>query len=220
MSVNLSSRRVLVALWLVSGIGAGCSSNAPPDLGGPADGGAAGAGAAGSLGQSDAGGWTTDGGLVHREAAVSCPATSVNPAPPTDAGTTSCTKDADCQPDGGGPLSGYCLRNVCSLDRCLSDDDCSAGAVCICASDGGFGNIKHFNSCVASTCRIDADCGAGGLCSPGHGYCGSSNGYHCRSAADTCGTAENCPNKSSAGNCEYAPSTGHWQCMAPTICAG
>ncbi|HEY2728801.1 MAG TPA: hypothetical protein VGK52_02600, partial [Polyangia bacterium] len=80
--------------------------------------------------------------------------------------------------------------------------------------------VIRVNRCVPSSCRIDADCGAGGLCSPGYGYCQSSTGYHCRSAADSCCSSADCAGMGTASTCEYAPTTGHWQCLAPVGCAG
>jgi hypothetical protein len=127
----------------------------------------------------------------------------------------SCADDLYCQQNGGG----HCLRGTCRNDDCLVDDDC-VGAVCVCASDGGWGLTVHLNRCEPSTCLTDADCGPGGLCSPGHGYCGQSLGYHCRSAADTCCSSSDCAGKGDANTCEYAPALGHWQCQPPNACLG
>jgi hypothetical protein len=118
-----------------------------------------------------------------------------------------CATDADC--DASAP---HCLQSLCTTDPCLADDDCAAADVCVCAKDDGGGNITRLNRCVPSGCRVDDDCGADGLCAPGRGYCGSSTGYHCRSADDECCTSSDC-NATSGSSCEYAPETGHWQCV-------
>jgi Cys-rich repeat protein len=186
----------LAALLVLCGLGAGCGSSAAPansvDAGPPA----------------------------HRAQAVECPATTNNSVVTVaDGGGVACTMDTDCQADGGNPFA-YCLQNACGADQCLTDDDCAGGAVCLCASEAGGGLVIRQNRCVPSTCRIDSDCGAGELCSTGYGYCGTPTGFHCRSAADTCRTNADCAGKGTASSCNYAPTVGHWQCMAPQVCLG
>jgi Cys-rich repeat protein len=105
------------------------------------------------------------------------------------------------------------------IDQCLEDSDCSGGAVCVCAKDMGFGLIVNINACVPSNCRVDADC-AEGLCSPGKGYCGSSTGYHCRSATDGCGSDADCAGSTSANTCNYDLVSGRFQCEPHTVCGG
>ena len=155
--------------------------------------------------------------LPHRAQAIACAPSDTGT---TDAGTVSCAQDSDCQTEGGPTLMLHCVQHACTADQCLSDGDCSGGAVCNCAKDAGIGLVIRLNRCVPSTCRIDADCGAGGLCSPGHGYCQSSTGYHCRSDADTCCSSNDCGGMGTTDTCEYAPTTGHWQCLVPMGCAG
>jgi Cys-rich repeat protein len=190
-----SFTHALASLLLLCGLGSGCGSSAAPantvDAGPPA----------------------------HRAQAVACPAT-IDPASiGVVNGGVACTTDTDCQPDGGLP-NAYCLRNVCGADQCLTDDDCAGGAVCLCGSEAGDGLIIRRNRCVPSSCRTDSDCAAGGLCSTGYGYCGTPTGFECRSAADTCRTNADCVGKGSASSCNYAPTVGHWQCMAPQVCLG
>jgi hypothetical protein len=160
---------------------------------------------------------------VHRPLPVTCaPSVALGQPPPTK----SCTKDADCLGDAGYVWDRFCLNHTCSADQCLADSDCTAGAVCGCASQFG-GNAIHTNLCVASTCRVDADC-ASMLCSPAYtGYCGSLAGYHCRSAADTCRTDADCASIKSGdagftlpSQCSYEPTVGHWQCAPATVCMG
>jgi hypothetical protein len=175
---------------------------------------------AGQSGQAGTGGGGQGGGqvLAHRPVAVACAASEA-----TITGSM-CSTDTDCQPEGGVVARRFCLGGRCSMDQCLTDDDCPAGQACGCASQI-IGLTNHLNSCLPSSCRIDADC-ATGLCSPANGgHCGSLSGYHCRKASDTCQTIGDCPRAFSAVApygfyCGYAPEVDRWQCVTVTVCGG
>jgi len=202
---------LFVSWFAVAGLA--CSSSAlAPDGGG-------GAGAAGHIGglpscaKSGKGGAA---GLSHRAAAVACPSSNMAT---TNTGAANCVADSDCNSDAAFP-SEFCVNHVCTTDQCLVDDDCAGGGVCLCAKDVGSGLVIRINRCTPATCRTDADCGDGGLCSPSHGYCGTTTGFNCRSAADTCCTPAQCTGKGVNAACEFTPTVGHWQCVPPSGCVG
>ena len=123
-----------------------------------------------------------------------------------------CTSDAQCRPDGG--LPGYCLRGACTIDRCLTDDDCGGG-VCVCSTRSVPSEIvENMNYCVNGNCRVDGDCGAGGYCVPSGGPCNSGGGFFCHTGADTCvDPAIDCPS-SCYSTCAYFPDRGAFACPA------
>src|SRR3954454_2570765 len=65
----------------------------------------------------------------HRSTASAC-----SPTPASamlgwvyDATGTPCMSDGECKSDAG--LSGVCLHGACTIDECLTDDDCPGGGV-------------------------------------------------------------------------------------------
>jgi hypothetical protein len=176
--------------------GAGGSVGGDGGFGGAGYGGnTAGVGGLGGSGNGSNGGSiavaTGEGGggnlpPAYRPQAVVC---QISPAAAATTGTV-CEQTSECPIDGGRSL--YCVQQVCTVDRCLVDDDCGPGFVCVCANQ--FPHSLTANACIASSCRIDADCGQDGRCALSRGgdpaLCPTIDGYHCRSAADTCvGTA-------------------------------
>jgi hypothetical protein len=154
----------------------------------------------------------------HRSTAQACSPT------PADAmgewtydGTgTPCTSDAQCTFDAG--LPGFCLHGTCTADECLTDDDCGAGAVCLCSAPLGSSAVWNRNWCVRGNCQVDSDCGANGFCVPSSGVCGI-DGFYCHTPADTCvDPAIDCGAPCLMG-CSYFPDKGAFACVAP-ICGG
>jgi hypothetical protein len=204
---------------------AGCSST---PLNSTGTGGATATGGAIGTGGSPAGGCsgsanhnTAEVPSLHRATAIACAPSTRAPAPP-DGGLLSCTRNADCAADGAATIFGTCLHGQCSFDQCLTDADCGATDVCVCANDSYGGNAQyHANFCVPANCRVDSDCGPGGYCSPSPSYCGSYSGYYCHTAADSCIDAiKDCSACTTVGPaCIYAPAVGAFMCGS-AICAG
>jgi len=96
--------------------------------------------------------------------------------------------------------------------KCNSDQDCSNGAVCACASTRG-NNAAAGNVCVPSNCRIDSDCGVGGYCSPTvSATCGpffGVEGYYCHTPQDQCRNDSDC---ASNAYCAYSLQAAKWVC--------
>lgn len=158
----------------------------------------------------------------HRAVASACAPSTRSPAIP-DAGLLSCTTDADCAQDGGAATYfGTCLHGQCSFDHCLTDADCGATEVCVCANDYYGGNTAyHANVCVPANCRVDSDCGSGGYCSPSRGGCGGYLGYYCHTAKDRCvnATTDCAACNTGAPACTYEPTAGMFVCGS-IGCAG
>jgi len=151
---------------------------------------------------------------AHRALATACAPT---PADANDifiyrASGIPCTSDEQCRPDGG--LPGYCLRGACTIDQCLTDDDCGGG-VCVCSTASVPTEIvENLNYCVKGNCRTDGDCGPAGYCVPSAGIC-SGGGFFCHTEADTCvDPTIDCPS-SCISACTYFPSRGAFACLAP-----
>jgi hypothetical protein len=161
-----------------------------------------------------------------RPQAPTCPATALGAG--FDAGVVSCTTLADCQdagaitgPPGKIPLQfTACLAGRCSVDACLTDDDCASGQACGCSATVANANHLLTNACVVAQCRVDADCGKGGICSPSPtSSCGGLSGLYCHSAADTCTTDADCCDATKP-SCLYQQTLGHFACQAPLGCNG
>jgi len=153
----------------------------------------------------------------HRALAAACTPTPADANAPTftyGASGTPCTSDAQCGSDGG--LPGHCLRGACTIDECLTDDDCGGGGVCACSSHLPNGVLRNMNRCVQGNCRIDSDCGTGGYCVPSGGLCFSPAGFFCHTAADTCvDPTIDCPSACISA-CSYFPDRGGFACVALT----
>jgi hypothetical protein len=181
-------------------------------------------------GQPDSGGPLCEAGAhqapVGRTAGAVCDRSPLSvPGIVQDAGL-SCTSGSDCASypylycSMGCCVGGDCLHGMCGWDGCLSDDDCAAGAACVCR-----GGLRGQNVCFPATCRVDSDCGPGGVCSFSGflescplGYGPScevggcaTEGFYCHTAADTCLTNSDCCGST---ECEYQPTLGHWACQA------
>ncbi|HMF41408.1 MAG TPA: hypothetical protein VKQ32_11970 [Polyangia bacterium] len=155
---------------------------------------------------------------VHRSTAQACSPTAAaaNPGWPYDATGTPCTSDAQCTTDAG--QTGTCLHGACTVDGCLTDDDCAGGGVCVCSSPVPSSAVQNRNTCTHGNCRVDADCGAGGYCVPSGGVCGL-DGFFCHTPADTCVDAAKDCGTSCGGGCHYFSDKGAFACLAP-ICGG
>lgn len=223
-----SSKLASLVFSATLALAAGCSSGSlnatgtggSPGTGGvPATGGAPGTGgAAGAGGSAGAGACNSpqpgEVPVEHRTVATACAPSTRSPAVP-DAGLLSCTTDADCAPDGSATAFATCLRGQCSFDHCLTDADCGATEVCVCANDYYGGNAAyHANICVPANCRVDSDCGPSGYCSPSRGACGSFAGYYCHTAADTCvDPTQDCTGcGAGAPACVYEPTSSKFVC--------
>jgi len=195
--------------------GAGGGGYRTPETGGI--GGAASLAGEPGTSQAGSGGQAACGGAKStsqgRPVAVACTPVPADLTP--DAGSLSCSTDADC---AAIDAFEHCFHGKCGADQCLSDTDCSNGDVCRCWTDQR-GNAIFGNSCVPAGCRVDADCGPGGSCSPTFGNpCRTVTGYQCHSAADTCHSNGDCCGDTPV--CDYQPELGHFACQAITVCNG
>ena len=151
----------------------------------------------------------------HRATAPTCDVTPAEANSFTyDAAGKPCTSDDTCNSPNGP--RGHCLRGACSIDECLSDDDCGTGRACMCSDHTPNSAIVNSNFCVSAECRTDSDCGAGGFCMPSAGVCFTA-GLYCHTAADTCvDAAADCP-ASCVSMCTYFPSRHAFACPAPWV---
>lgn len=151
-----------------------------------------------------------------RPVAGMCAASTNLPPVSGDAGTTSCTTNADCAMDS---FYRWCRAGTCQADQCFADSDCATGQACACA-DEQVGNASHTNVCVATKCRVDSDCGAGEVCSPTvQDLCGGGGAFFaCHSSADECHVDADCC--ASAPSCRYQATVGHWVCAPRCTVAG
>lgn len=154
----------------------------------------------------------------HRSTAQACGPTSpdTNPGWPYDATGRPCTSDDQCTSDAG--LRGTCLHGACTVDGCLTDDDCAGGGVCFCSSPQATGAVENRNYCVPANCHVDGDCGAGGYCVPSSGICGV-DGFYCHGSKDTCVDPSKDCGTSCLNWCHYFPDKGAFSCLA-SICGG
>lgn len=127
-----------------------------------------------------------------------------------------CTSDDQCTSDAGIP--GHCTSGACTVDDCLTDDDCAGGGVCACSSPLGSSAVQNKNYCLRGNCRVDSDCGADGYCVPSFGVCGLA-GYYCHTPADTCvDPVRDCAAPCAQG-CSYFPEKAAFACVTP-VCGG
>jgi hypothetical protein len=150
----------------------------------------------------------------HRSSSVTCAATK----PILDGSVPACAIDADCQTDGGSLLNS-CRRGLCSIDACLTDDDCPMESACGCAPVAGQWSVYSPywpNVCMPGNCRVDADCGVGGFWSPSYAKCSRLQGYYCHSPADTCVDSTDC---NGGDSCAYEAAVGHFTCGV-AVCNG
>ncbi len=135
---------------------------------------------------------TCGDGAVHRPAPVTCPdnlAFRADQTFPDDSGTSTCTKDADCDaaPYGRCMSQGQLPSFECQYG-CVSDDDCGADQFCRCGPDIG--------TCVTAECRSAADCGDGMLCSQWFDYfgigCDEPPLFACQTPDDACASDADC----------------------------
>jgi hypothetical protein len=156
---------------------------------------------------------------VHRSAAQACGATpaSANVGSASyDVTGRACTSDNQCTAASGFP--GHCLHGACTIDECLTDDDCADGGVCVCSSPLPDSARVNLNTCVRGNCRVDGDCGANGYCSPSAGICGV-NGFYCHTAADTCVDPTLDCGSSCMQDCTYFPDKQRFACSS-IVCGG
>ncbi len=109
-------------------------------------------------------------GYAHRPLAVAC-----------------ASVDGGSGGGGGGGAKG----NEAQPSKCVTDQDCDNGYICLCGDNGG--------SCRSANCTTDADCGPSLLCASWHDACGETL-FSCQTADDQCAGDADCPN----GSCEVA----------------
>ena len=156
---------------------------------------------------------------VHRSTAQACGPTSAAAMPlwPYDATGRPCTSDNQCTSDAGFP--GHCRNGACTVDECLTDDDCANGGVCVCSTPTGGSAVVNFNRCtLRGNCRVDADCGADGYCVPSAGLCGV-DGFYCHTPADTCVDPTKDCGDSCANACGYFADKRAFACLS-FVCSG
>jgi hypothetical protein len=211
------NRSLLLCVSILAAAALSCDSTGLPQHLGSGTAGSTSVGGAGSgspasagIGAPGSGGAGTPGTGATDAGSAGAPGTAGQPAPHP------CVKGQDA----GAALEHRAQAVACPAsgmgDQCLMDTDCPNGGVCTCSKFPS----QFTNRCVPATCRIDADCGVDGICAPTSSYCGIGQGYRCRSAADTCCTYEDCAGQSANPACGFAPETGHWQCVAPSMCSG
>lgn len=154
-------------------------------------------------------------GTIHRAAAVEC-------AQPMPTGVAcngmdgACAVDADCTAAPHGAclyMSGFFSGCEC-VYGCASDADCADGQICACG--GAAPGYPTSSQCISATCVDDQACpdGACGL-AQAELACGPQWLAGCRTPADTCTRAQDCPNPDD--NC--VPQDGDaWACSPPEAC--
>ncbi len=168
----------------------------------------------------DTGFFVCPDGTKHRAVVATCEPSQSGQACVGDEAYTSCLTDADCteRPWGRclhgesyGPGGSQTTCN-CSYS-CTTDADCAEGQICACA--GVYGDSR----CLAATCTTNDDC-ASGECSLSvyDDGCGAVASMHCRSATDTCRTAEDCPDGGSDVQCAVDNGGTQFSCLT-TSCA-
>ena len=99
----------------------------------------------------------------------------------------------------GGPLW-YCggafpqPSNLCVIDACVLDTDCTGGNFGVCVVAGAFG--EYAAVCSYGDCRFDSDCTsrAGGECRPFFSPCnGRMLGFACTYDDSVCRADADCP---------------------------
>ncbi len=160
----------------------------------------------------DAGYELCSSGVIHRRAALECPAPTVFQACMTGVGgsgsgsgaggsgaggsggagggagavPTQCTTDADCKAQPHGTCQGLVPDCGCSYS-CRTDAECGPDRSCVCG--------EYQSTCKVAGCASDADCG-GFLCAvelvvDGRG-CATIQVLQCLTAEDTCITNADC----------------------------
>lgn len=131
------------------------------------------------------------GGPVHRPKRQECPSklprATTCEATGENAGTSSCSTDADCK----DAPNGFCRLGLpgppptCGCGYgCTSDADCGEGNMCLCGDPVG--------KCVQASCKSDADC-HGLLCTQySFGPSCSIDGFACQNERDGCLIDDDC----------------------------
>ncbi len=113
---------------------------------------------------------------------------------------TGCMLDSDCP----GP-SGRCVQREasghCSAHQCEQHTDCPSGSRCLCGRGALNANVcveDHCSdSCSLDTCSVGTACtGPGGTAGPGS--------VECRTTADECALASDCP---AGSHCVFSESS-------------
>jgi hypothetical protein len=175
-------------------------------------------------GTGGAGGSTTREPAKHRPSAVSCGTPPASLIPPGTGGASGaplpppdmCMTNTDCQSGPNGRCIFGRIGQYCTYDACFTDENCEAGAVCMCGSQSGPGN-----HCSQKGCRVDADC-PGSWCSPTFSSCGTYSGvvgYACHTSTDECVDDADCTSSGAGIYCMYSPMVAHWVCSS-SQCAG
>ncbi|HTJ80550.1 MAG TPA: ferritin-like domain-containing protein [Polyangiaceae bacterium] len=162
----------------------------------------------------------------HRGGPDQCDAAISTPSCRGDEGHKDCTADADCTEHahgkcitGMGQIGSYCACRY----SCETDSDCSTYAggedehspqVCVCKPALGAG--AESSICAPASCRSDTECESG-TCgvSRYHNGCYTKTELACRTADDTCKTAEDCQ-----GGGQCAVRKDKWTCQGRTCVIG
>ncbi|MBV9950092.1 MAG: hypothetical protein JOZ69_24845, partial [Myxococcales bacterium] len=156
-----------------------------------------------------------ENGVVHRAARRTCPSklpradVAFPPGP-----SQNCTRDADCtrSPNGHCALGGLAgpdgMRHTICLYGCMTDADCPAQSICVCADPVG--------ACALAYCGTDADCPAPYLCAESQAGCAAT--FACQTPEDTCALDADCaadcdgsPCREAGRSCELV--AGHLSCQ-------
>lgn len=147
---------------------------------------------------------------VHRHTAVPCNKTEeFEPCAESNPVMSTCAGDSDCGAYPPGVCSGPDFYCSCKYP-CTHDDECGAGAICVC-NTGGSHPFYNYLGCMRAGCRSDADCD-GAHCSLAFGRCFELLGFYCHTPEDECGGDRDCIDLDLGDRCAYSEETGRWYC--------
>ena len=130
--------------------------------------------------------------------------------PQCDGAGGDCEVDADCP---NNQVCGDVWGSCRCVSPCMSDDDCLAGELCLCAAKSeysGDGPTPEKNRCIPAGCASASDCGDGCDCRGSSGPCGAIEGAYCSTDSDECGNHDECEEQ--GGRCFWEPEVEHWSC--------
>jgi hypothetical protein len=123
-----------------------------------------------------------------------------------------CEHDTDCSEHPYGWCNLQISDSTYCEYGCITDSDCAGTSICECNEPVG--------RCVTAGCTTDADCKTGYLCrSYEYSVCGPTL-YACQSAADTCGTSDDCPKASPLDEVDICTfNSNRFQCSPISGCS-